>query len=403
MLHILWILIKFILVVLGILLGLALLAVLLLLFCPVRYRAQAVKETDSFKETEAEARVTWLFQAICARFSFHNGEGKLVITLFGVSVESIKGWLGKLKGNTKKRSGSRYSGSGQMKKSVQTKETPPKNRKTKPAVKDSAGEEQKPEGVEDEEIPKQIPETPIEIEQKVSQSEMASAKDSQAGDAKAEKVQQENKPAQPPAQKQVETVQLENTSIESQTMEQSVPEQEKDTEANPKPGLFARIREILSKIIWLPGNIWNKIISIIRGIIEKIRTIKKTLSSITGKLNWWNAFLTNERTKAALSLVWKDAKGLIHHVLPTKVEGAVTFDCEDPSITGAVLAILGMTFPFHKNRIQVTPLFEGENQLTGNVSLKGRIYGIMFIKAAIEIYFNKNIKYVINRWKHKED
>lgn len=361
MLHILWILIKFILVVLGILLGLALLAVLLLLFCPVRYRAQAVKETDSFKETEAEARVTWLFRAICARFSFHNGEGKLVITLFGVSVESIKGWLGKLKGNTRKRSGSRYSGSGQMKKSVQTKGTPPKNRKTKPVVKDSAG------------------------------------------DAKAEKVQQENKPAQPPAQKQVETVQLENTSIESQTMEQSVPEQEKDTEANPKPGLFARIREILSKIIWLPGNIWNKIISIIRGIIEKIRTIKKTLSSITGKLNWWNAFLTNERTKAALSLVWKDAKGLIHHVLPTKVEGAVTFGCEDPSITGAVLAILGMTFPFHKNRIQVTPLFEGENQLTGNVSLKGRIYGIMFIKAAIEIYFNKNIKYVINRWKHKED
>ncbi len=38
MLHILWILIKFILIILGILLGLALLAVLLLLFCPVRYR-----------------------------------------------------------------------------------------------------------------------------------------------------------------------------------------------------------------------------------------------------------------------------------------------------------------------------------------------------------------------------
>ena len=40
MLHILWILIKFILIILGILLGLALLAVLLLLFCPVRYQAE---------------------------------------------------------------------------------------------------------------------------------------------------------------------------------------------------------------------------------------------------------------------------------------------------------------------------------------------------------------------------
>lgn len=76
------------------------------------------------------------------------------------------------------------------------------------------------------------------------------------------------------------------------------------------------------------------------------------------------------------------------------MEGQVTFGCDDPSITGTVLAVLGMTFPFHQNRIQVTPLFDGENQLTGNISLKGRIYGIMFVKAALEIYINKNVKYV---------
>ena len=167
MLHILWILIKFILIVLGILLGLALLGVLLLLFCPVRYQARAAKETDSFKEAEVEAKVTWLFHAIGARFSFHNGEGKLVITLCGVSLENIKGWLGKLKGNSRNRSDSRSPGSGQKKKkkSVRTKETPPKT--AKPAVKDSVGEEQKPGAAEDEEIPRQIPENPIKIEKKV--------------------------------------------------------------------------------------------------------------------------------------------------------------------------------------------------------------------------------------------
>ena len=58
MLHILWILIKFILIILGILLGLALLAVLLLLFCPVRYQARAVKETGSFKEAARELGYT---------------------------------------------------------------------------------------------------------------------------------------------------------------------------------------------------------------------------------------------------------------------------------------------------------------------------------------------------------
>ena len=331
MLHILWILIKFILIILGILLGLALLAVLLLLFCPVRYQARAVKETGSFKETELEARITWLFHVIGVRFCFHNGEGKLVVLFFGVSLETIKGWLKKLKGGRRKNSVSQTSRS------------------------------------------------------KASQPEAHAAENFQDHAPK------------------TEAVLLENNTAEPQTGKLSAEKQEKNIKSASKSGLITRIWEILSKIIRFPGNLWNKVISIIKGIIEKIKNIKKTISGITDKLGWWKEFLTNERTKAAISLIWKDAKGLLHHVLPTKLEGDVTFGCDDPAITGTVLAVLGMTFPFHKNRIHVNPLFDGENQLTGNVFLKGRIYGIVLIKAAIEIYFNKNIKYVINRWKHKED
>ena len=57
MLHILWMLIKLILILLGTVLGLAVLVLLLLLFCPVRYSTEALKETSSFKETEAAVRV----------------------------------------------------------------------------------------------------------------------------------------------------------------------------------------------------------------------------------------------------------------------------------------------------------------------------------------------------------
>ena len=64
MLHILWILLKFILILLGILLGLILVAVLLILFCPVRYRASGTKETDSFRDISARARVSWLFGVV---------------------------------------------------------------------------------------------------------------------------------------------------------------------------------------------------------------------------------------------------------------------------------------------------------------------------------------------------
>ena len=338
MLHILWILIKIILIILGILLGLALLAVLLLLFCPLRYQAQAVKESDSFKETEVEARVSWLFHAVGVRLFYYNGERKLEIMIFGVSLENIKGWFKKLKGDKGKKSG-RRSVPGQAKGQKKSAQAEP-------------------------ELSAPEPEQPMPEPEQVAQ----------------------------PIQKDVPV-----------EPKQPAQDENENAESAARPGLFTRIREILSKTIKIPGKLWNKLTSLIKGIIKKIKHVKKTISGITDKIGWWRAFLTNERTKAAFSLIWKDGKGLIHHILPTKVDGHVTFGCEDPSVTGAALAVLGMSFPFHKNRIQITPLFDGENTLTGNVFLKGRIYGVMFVKAAIEIYFNKNIKYVINRWKHKED
>ena len=89
-------------------------------------------------------------------------------------------------------------------------------------------------------------------------------------------------------------------------------------------------------------------------------------------------------------------------MLPTRITGKITLGSEDPAVTGTVLALLGMAIPFHKNKIMVNPLFNGENILEGEIFLKGRIYGVVLIKIAIELYFNKNIKYVIHRWRHKE-
>ena len=66
--------------------------------------------------------------------------------------------------------------------------------------------------------------------------------------------------------------------------------------------------------------------------------------------------------------------------------------------------MLGMSIPLHKNCIQVSPAFENEESfLEGEINMKGRIYGIVLLRTGIRIYFNKNIKHIINQWKHKED
>ena len=46
---------------------------------------------------------------------------------------------------------------------------------------------------------------------------------------------------------------------------------------------------------------------------------------------------------------------MLKHIFPTRIEGQVTFSFEDPALTGAALAVLGMTIPFHKNCIQIDP------------------------------------------------
>ena len=367
MLHILWILIKFILIFLGILVGLVLLGVLLVLFCPVRYRGQASKESAGLAAVQADARVTWLFGAIGAEISYKEDGVQLVIRIFGISLDKIRSWREHWREKRKKKTLQK------SRKKAFTKETP-------------AEAEKKPK--------------------------MTATQSGQPESAPAKSPKTESVTAEKPKRTTVETSTDENQAgftSESQTASGSKEKEDSFFTSSGKKenSLFARAREVfvklLKKLIGIPAGVWNGLVSFIKSILQKIRKIRDTISGIRKRLDWWKAFLGDERTKAALSLIKKDAKGLVRHVLPTKVEGHVTFGCEDPAITGTALAVLGMTFPFHKNRIQVDPLFDGENQLTGNVSLKGRIYGIVLVKTVLEIYINKNVKFVIDGWKHKED
>lgn len=316
MLHILWLILKFILILLGIVLGLLLLAILLILFCPVRYRASGTKEQDDWKKIRGEGQVSWLFHGVVLRAVWAEGNLQTSFRLFGIPVDKILN----------------------------------RRKKTKEHSSDSVESTEEQRKIEDQrEIiePEKIPEKPVNAE---AEKMISSSVDSQLQDAP-EKPQQE-------------------------------------TDSDKKEKKTSPVRKLLSGIQSKRKRIW-----------DRIHHIRATLGRVGTQITWWRDFLEHPRVQAGISLVWKHAKFLIRHVLPTKMDGEITFSTEDPSITGAILAVLGMTIPFHKNCVGVRPLFSGENYCQGNVRIKGRIYGIVFVRAAVSIYFNKNIKYVIRRWK----
>ena len=311
MLHILWLILKFILIILGILLGLLLLAVLLVLFCPVRYKVSVVKTEGDWNQIEGEGVVSWLFHGVSLKTEWKDQQMEMSFHLFGTPVDKL------LKKRQKKKSDSENV----------------KNTSKKSGTKEKINENE--EGIR----------------------------------------QNQRKP--------------DNESENTETVTNENKIQPEDTASE----------EVSEQKTFFIKRIYDRIRNIFKGIRTKLQNIRRTLKKVKNNLSWWKSFLEHPRVKAARTLVWKHAKFLLKHIFPTKIEGQVAFSFEDPALTGTALAVLGMTIPFHKNCVQINPRFGGENYLQGNIRAKGRIYGFVFLRAALIIYFDKNIKYVIKRWK----
>ena len=81
MLHILWLVIKCIGIVLVFLLAVILLAVALVLFCPVRYRGRAIRDADKW---EISGRAGWLLGLVSVRIAGGSEGSRVQIRLLGI-------------------------------------------------------------------------------------------------------------------------------------------------------------------------------------------------------------------------------------------------------------------------------------------------------------------------------
>ena len=330
MLHILWMLIKLILILLGTVLGLAALVLVLLLFCPVRYSAEAVKETSSFKEAEATVRISWLFGGLSFRVERSGGENIQEVRILGFPILSF------LKKRREKKVAAEKS------RSVRNRILPERSAENLLSETETSIFETKISIPEEEKNNLSCSSDPIK-EEKEPEPETSDFREKQEG-------------------------------IRSET-------------TNKISVILDKLKAILNKLVQIPSM---------------LRRIPLTIQRIYAKIDWYKQFFDHPRTKEAVNLVLDRSKKLLHHIFPKKIKGQVTFGSEDPSITGTALAVLGMTMPFHKNKVKIIPVFDNQNILKGNIKIKGRIYGFVPVKIQTELYFNKNIKYIISRWKHKE-
>ena len=76
---------------------------------------------------------------------------------------------------------------------------------------------------------------------------------------------------------------------------------------------------------------------------------------------------------------------------PKKFEAAFVVGTDDPASTGEILAVCGMLYPILGPQVNVVGDFE-RKRLEGHLLLKGKIRFFTFLRVAVKIYFNKDIR-----------
>lgn len=349
MLHILWILIKILLIILAVALGLLLAMILLFLFCPVRYRAAGAKQDSDIHGT---ARISWLFGGIAAVVRYSEKKTEFQIRLFGISLETYQKLVQKICSLFKrKKSGTVKNHEGQKVKNTET---------------DSKAQ-----------LPEQKPETSVSEKEEKPKNEKTSG------------------------QKKAETT--DNRKIS----EHFLTETDCEEEENPT-GIFTAAGRICKRVFGIVFSFFRKLFSIGNTLIHipqkifgAIHKVWKSICHLCENIQKWKAFIDDERTRGAIRIVWEESKRLLRHISPRKVKGNIIFGLENPCITGQVYGLICATCPIHNYIIDAEPVFD-DTRLDAELSLKGRIYLIIPVISGLRLLLDKNIQFLI-RSRKKED
>ncbi len=232
---------------------------------------------------------------------------------------------------------------------------PNKKAKEKPA-KETSKEETPKENPLKEEPPKEMPET---------QTENSKTQERFAG---AEK----------------------DKSVESEDIPHVTIKREAEAQDNEKVPLKDKLKELWISI----KKLFIKIKDFFQNIQYTIQNFCDKIKSILDNIQYYREIIESETFRQSF-LLCKDELGYLFCKLkPDKFHADLIIGMDDPATTGEILAIYGMLYPLLGANVNIVGDFESK-RIEGNLYLRGHIRMFTFLKIAVKVYFNKDIKKLI--------
>ena len=364
MLHILLLILKIIGIVLGTLLAVLLIGLCIALFVPVRYQIEASRtEAEGAPPIEASAKITWLLHLVNIRIQY-PADVYLRARIFLFTVFRLPQKPKKTDDKKKRRKKKQPAEGGENDSAVENGEN------------DSAVEG----GESDSAVENEEKDFSIEGRENVSsvkRGENASSAESEANVI--------------PAESKEPAGNAEAISDGKAAVQEEAPSMEPVSEpGKQKKTCLEKLKEKIMQI----RRIFQKIWYTLTGICDKIKTIWENIEYYIG-------ILQSDTFKRAFSLCKDELSSVFSYIRPRKFQADVTIGMDDPAATGKILSYYGMLYPFIGSSVNVVSDFE-RKRLEGTVFIKGKIRLFTFVKAALRIYFNKDIRKLLKLFK-KED
>lgn len=337
MLHIILLILKIIGIILLCILGILLLAILCVLFVPVRYRIELErKEGEGEPPFTVHARITWLMHIVNVRIRYPSDKAYVRVRLFLFTLLRVPDGKERQAGHKKRPPGKR-----------EDKTTPDGNQRQ--------------------------PET-IKVKQEADPAD--------TGDAPMH-------PDPTPSSKKEEGKPIPTVTIRARNEEAVQAERSEEKTS---------FREKLSGIAAKCKNFFHKIKDLIQNIEYTIRNICDKIKSVSDQIGYYREVIAGDAFRSSFRLCKGELASIVKSLKPQKLRVNLTIGMDDPAATAEILAFYGMLYPVIGEYVDITGDFD-RKRIEGCALIKGRIRAFTFVKTAIRVYFNKDIKKLIKLFK----
>lgn len=162
---------------------------------------------------------------------------------------------------------------------------------------------------------------------------------------------------------------------------QKIPAEEKQEKVQ---GAYARKTKQKQSLYERLKGFWEKIKYTFQKICDNIRSLGKKKERLT-------AFVRNEVHKSAFFKTVRELRRFLKTLRPRKAEVYAEFGFADPAVTGYVLALISMIYPFIGEHTEVLPDFE-HRIFRGRIFVKGRIRALHIVSFVLRLLMDKNVR-----------